>query len=104
MPKRLTTDEMREYQRRRRALQKNVNPAVKPVKPECKAFVEGVKPIENVKPDVKPCRGCSDRDMANKILRAKLLASERQVELLKRDIPKKPDSPYRFGPERSLNG
>ena len=62
-----------------------------------------VSPSSTVAP-VAPCQGCSDRDMANKILRAKLLASERQVELLKRDIPKKPDSPYKFGPERSLNG
>jgi len=37
--------------------------------------------------------------MANKILRGKVLMLEKQVELMKRDIPKKEGSVYKFGPE-----
>ena len=93
--KRRTKEEMAAYQRERRKKMRNTSVTPFIVTPK-------VTPVE-VTP-VTPCQGCSDRDMANRILRAKLLAAERQVELLKRDIPKKLDSPYKFGPERSLNG
>ena len=86
--KKRTREESAAYKREYRA-RKSVPPPVNV--PPCPT-----KDVPPVPPD--------DRDMVIKILRAKLLASERQVELLKRDIPKKPDSPYKFGPERSLNG
>ena len=90
--KKRTREESAAYKREYRA-RKSVPPSVPPSVnvPPCPT-----KDVPPVPPD--------DRDMVIKILRAKLLAVERQVELLKRDIPKKSDSPYKFGPERSLNG
>ncbi len=41
-------------------------------------------PTKDVLP-VLPCRGCEDRDTANKILRAKLLMAEKELTLLRRD-------------------
>lgn len=47
------------------------------------------------------CKGCSDRDTANAILRAKVLMLEKELGLLKRErkIEKQdePKSPYRLG-------
>ena len=93
MSKRLTKDEMREYQRRRRAL-------LKVVKPECKAIVN---PPINVKPIVKPLgedslaiikRLTGERDeLAAQVMKleSKLRAFTPHVEAKK--------SPYKFGPE-----
>ena len=63
-----------------------------------------VAPVNIVAPNVSPIVSPvapDDKDMVIKILRAKLLAAERQVELMKRDRQgegAKP-SPYKFGPE-----
>ena len=88
-----TKEEMAAYQRFRRLGLKGGAPVVTPG-----SFVTPI-----VSPVVTPCQGCSDRDMANKILRAKLLAAEKQVELMKRDRQAMQEgakpSPYKFGPE-----
>lgn len=48
------------------------------------------------------CKGCSDRDTANMILRLKLVAVEKELGMIKRDrkVEKQdePRSPYRLGP------
>ena len=86
----LSTEKMREYQRKRRA-------DVKPVK-----LGDSVKlcKAEDVKL-VKPCQECKNKDMANAILRAKVLMLEKELGLLKREQKPKldePRSPYRLGP------
>ena len=87
--KRRTKEEEKIYKRVYRA---RVLPVVPPK--------EDVPPCPTVSvPPVLPCQGCLDRDMANKILRGKVLMLEKQVELMKRDIPKKEGSVYKFGPE-----
>ena len=81
----LSKEKMREYMRRRRGVNPvNPEPVRKPV----------VNPVP-VNPVNLQCKGCADRDFANKILRAKVLMLEKELVEAKKLIPKKPDSPYR---------
>ena len=63
--------------------------------------LKGLKESLSVAP-AGVCKGCSDRDMANAILRAKVLMLEKELGLLKREKKVEreevPKSPYRLGP------
>ena len=77
MSKKLSKEEMRLYQKSRRGKCKAlVKPVDKIVKPPCKAPVLDVKPLKSVKPDVKPCKACLEKNVTISELRQKILLFE----------------------------
>lgn len=106
--KRRTREENAAYSRMLRLRKRGVAPdvlAVAPVPftvaPVMKVAPQGVAPVA-------PCRGCLERDVQLKIVRAKLLLAEKELDLLRKDRPSKEldkgeggkkESPYKFGPD-----
>lgn len=99
-------EEMAAYQKERRLRLKDVTlhqtDVTKVVTPALNVTSNVTPETKCYKFDVTSCQGCSDKDMANKILRAKVLMLERELVLLKRekkaDQEETPKSPYRLGP------
>lgn len=109
-----TKEEMAAYQKKRRAVLRGL-PLTDKRPSKCPDCVELMGEIEDLNLEIKGltaalptvgavgvCGGCSDKDMANKILRAKVLMLEKELGLLKREKKvereEAPKSPYRLGP------
>jgi len=108
-----TKEQMREYQRKRRSgLEGSPEKVSRLI--DCLGCAElrgvvdqkdlelkGLRESLSVLP-AGVCKGCSDRDMANAILRARVLMLEKELGLLKREKKVEREevlkSPYRLGP------